>query len=142
MPDSTPLDPKAIAAKLYAPNEPCSHRGCLSHFSHPCDGCGRIAGRYPEPSSAELAQRFEREADRLAAGGTIPWKAPIVTEAAEARHIARALKCESVLREMYEAALDEFDMDTVGERFGEAVNAAHAIYGYPAATPDARDGAK
>ena len=24
---------------------PCSHRGCLSHVSHPCEGCGRIAGR-------------------------------------------------------------------------------------------------
>ena len=25
--------------------EPCDHRGCLSHLSHPCEGCGRIAGR-------------------------------------------------------------------------------------------------
>jgi len=25
--------------------EPCAHRGCLSHVSHPCEGCGRIAGR-------------------------------------------------------------------------------------------------
>jgi hypothetical protein len=24
--------------------EPCSHRGCLNHISHPCEGCGRIAG--------------------------------------------------------------------------------------------------
>lgn len=23
----------------------CSHPGCLSHVSHPCDGCGRIGGR-------------------------------------------------------------------------------------------------
>lgn len=25
--------------------EPCSHRGCLNHISHPCEGCGRIGGR-------------------------------------------------------------------------------------------------
>jgi hypothetical protein len=25
--------------------EPCSHKGCLSHISHPCEGCGRIAGK-------------------------------------------------------------------------------------------------
>lgn len=25
--------------------KPCGHPGCLSHISHPCDGCGRIAGR-------------------------------------------------------------------------------------------------
>lgn len=24
--------------------EPCSHPGCLSHVSHPCEGCGRIGG--------------------------------------------------------------------------------------------------
>ena len=24
--------------------EPCSHRGCLRHISHPCEGCGRIGG--------------------------------------------------------------------------------------------------
>lgn len=28
------------------PDEPCSHRGCLAHVSHPCEGCGRIAGQY------------------------------------------------------------------------------------------------
>ena len=27
------------------PGEPCEHPGCLSHFSHPCEGCGRIGGR-------------------------------------------------------------------------------------------------
>lgn len=26
--------------------EPCKHPGCLSHVSHPCEGCGRVAGRY------------------------------------------------------------------------------------------------
>lgn len=25
--------------------EPCSHRGCASHHSHPCEGCGRLGAR-------------------------------------------------------------------------------------------------
>lgn len=25
--------------------EPCPHIGCLHHVTHPCEGCGRIAGR-------------------------------------------------------------------------------------------------
>lgn len=25
--------------------EPCSHKGCLNHISHPCERCSRIAGR-------------------------------------------------------------------------------------------------
>lgn len=25
--------------------EPCSHRGCLNHISHPCEGCGRVGGQ-------------------------------------------------------------------------------------------------
>lgn len=28
------------------PDEPCDHRGCLSHHTHPCEGCGRIAGQW------------------------------------------------------------------------------------------------
>ena len=24
--------------------EPCGHPGCLHHVTHPCEGCGRIAG--------------------------------------------------------------------------------------------------
>lgn len=29
----------------YLDGEPCRHPGCLSHCSHPCEGCGRIGGR-------------------------------------------------------------------------------------------------
>jgi len=25
---------------------PCDHPSCLSHINHPCEGCGRIAGRF------------------------------------------------------------------------------------------------
>jgi len=24
--------------------KPCTHKGCLSHTSHPCEVCGRISG--------------------------------------------------------------------------------------------------
>lgn len=26
--------------------EPCDHPGCLNHVTHPCEGCGRIGGRF------------------------------------------------------------------------------------------------
>jgi hypothetical protein len=26
-------------------HEPCPHKGCLSHTTHPCEGCGRIGGK-------------------------------------------------------------------------------------------------
>jgi hypothetical protein len=29
----------------YRDGEPCNHPGCLSHVTHPCEGCGRIAGK-------------------------------------------------------------------------------------------------
>lgn len=28
----------------YDSGQPCEHKGCLSHISHPCEGCGRIGG--------------------------------------------------------------------------------------------------
>lgn len=28
----------------YKDGEPCDHKGCLSHVTHPCEGCGRVAG--------------------------------------------------------------------------------------------------
>ena len=27
---------------------PCNHKGCLSHITHPCEGCGRIGGKLRE----------------------------------------------------------------------------------------------
>ena len=37
--------------RLPRPGEPCGHRGCLSHVTHPCEGCGRIAGAPPARSA-------------------------------------------------------------------------------------------
>ncbi len=41
---------------MYKIGEPCSHPGCLSHRSHPCEGCGRVAG---VPVPKELTDRLE-----------------------------------------------------------------------------------
>lgn len=37
----------ARAEYLIPDGVPCGHAGCLSHVSHPCEGCGRIWGRRP-----------------------------------------------------------------------------------------------
>lgn len=44
---------RKLRVKLWAletPSElvPCKHPGCLHHVTHPCEGCGRIAGHWPE----------------------------------------------------------------------------------------------
>jgi hypothetical protein len=43
--------------------EPCSHKGCLSHISHPCEGCGRVAGKNIKPISEE--ETTHNELDKL-----------------------------------------------------------------------------
>jgi hypothetical protein len=49
--------PPPSEPRRYQDGEPCDHPGCLSHVTHPCEGCGRIAGHYgvpSEPSGEEL----------------------------------------------------------------------------------------
>ena len=46
---------------------PCGHAGCLNHTTHPCEGCGRIAGgalkiypvTYVERLRADIAELKE-----------------------------------------------------------------------------------
>jgi len=39
--------------------EPCGHKGCLSHVTHPCEGCGRIGGRkHPMSDLRERAREW------------------------------------------------------------------------------------
>lgn len=38
--------------------EPCWHKGCLNHISHPCEKCGRIAG------SSKLTREFYENRDK------------------------------------------------------------------------------
>ena len=38
--------------------EPCSHKGCLNHISHPCEGCGRVGGIENKKLSWDLTVEF------------------------------------------------------------------------------------
>jgi len=40
--------------------EPCSHRGCLSHITHPCEGCGRIAGKKVKEQECEVVKEWKK----------------------------------------------------------------------------------
>lgn len=44
----------------YNDGQPCEHKGCLSHISHPCEGCGRIGGKgvvlTPEEYDTEITE--------------------------------------------------------------------------------------
>ena len=43
--DPASLTPVPKPTRVLKPGEPCDHPGCLSHVSHPCESCGRIAGQ-------------------------------------------------------------------------------------------------
>ena len=48
-----------MATRKLKNGEPCEHRGCLDHVSHPCEGCGRIGGRSAfAPSELEQARKL------------------------------------------------------------------------------------
>ena len=47
-PDFPGMEINIHRRQLLRDGEPCSHLGCLSHISHPCDGCGRVGGRSSE----------------------------------------------------------------------------------------------
>lgn len=44
----------SLTKKQLSDGEPCSHTGCLSHISHPCEDCGRIGGITPAYDFSEL----------------------------------------------------------------------------------------
>ena len=35
----------ALSKVKYEYGQPCEHKGCLNHISHPCEVCGRIGGK-------------------------------------------------------------------------------------------------
>jgi len=39
--------------KRFEDYEPCNHPGCLNHFTHPCESCGRIGGKYLSKNNDE-----------------------------------------------------------------------------------------
>ena len=49
-----------LEIRKFRPDEPCPHSGCLQHVSHPREGCGRIAGRYPSEIISELRAELEQ----------------------------------------------------------------------------------
>lgn len=60
---------------------PCNHPGCFNHITHPCEGCGRIGGKYPMDIIADL-----REANSQLASAAIeepPYKADLIKQVAE-----------------------------------------------------------
>lgn len=42
------LELESLRRQLAERGEPCYHKGCLSLVTHPCEGCGRVAGRSPQ----------------------------------------------------------------------------------------------
>ena len=42
---------------------PCKHPGCLHHVSHPCEGCGRVAGRRLTPHAPDAAVAADKPGD-------------------------------------------------------------------------------
>ena len=38
--------------------DPCEHKGCLSHITHPCEGCGRIAGKSKPECHCDLRTKL------------------------------------------------------------------------------------
>lgn len=36
---------KALNVPAHIEDSPCEHPGCLNHVTHPCEVCGRVAGR-------------------------------------------------------------------------------------------------
>jgi hypothetical protein len=57
----------AVRKVMLADGVPCDHAGCLSHVSHPCEGCGRIGGRRPiyNMEDNEARGKFLLTADEL-----------------------------------------------------------------------------
>lgn len=48
-----------MSDKQWKDGLPCNHPGCLSHISHPCEGCGRIGGKYPMDIIADFRAQLE-----------------------------------------------------------------------------------
>jgi len=48
-PDGEWIDVMPWSVEPLEDGEPCGHPGCLNHVTHPCEGCGRIAGKAPLP---------------------------------------------------------------------------------------------
>lgn len=70
--------------------EPCDHKGCLHHISHPCEGCGRIAGKTIQKLTKEEIDRrldfifFRYKGNEYRLIGPISMKCPVTRKWIEA----------------------------------------------------------
>ena len=64
---SRPLPSLPMKSQVFKDGEPCAHSSCLSHVSHPCEGCGRIGGyRVTKPRCPRCGgDRLRRVSRRL-----------------------------------------------------------------------------
>lgn len=46
------------------PGQPCTHPGCASHLSHPCESCGRYAAGLANGPNVVKGQEYIRELAR------------------------------------------------------------------------------
>ena len=92
---------EGLEQRKFKDGEPCGHPGCLSHVSHPCEGCGRIAGRpAPTPEIGEWGCGWEHWID-VFSEGKIQWD-----EKEALKQYIRSLlaaKTEEVLEHYYNA---------------------------------------
>ena len=67
-----------VERKAIPNGEPCEHPGCLRHVTHPCEGCGRIAG-YTLPELPEMWRQYfaqlEKRVRELEAENKRLWEA-------------------------------------------------------------------
>lgn len=48
---------------VYEDGQPCNHKGCLNHITHPCEGCGRIAGQGDVKLPKWLIENWKKQKD-------------------------------------------------------------------------------
>ena len=65
--DKAPMPSLPAKGQVFKDGEPCTHPGCLSHVSHPCEGCGRIGGyRVTKPRCPRCdGDRLRRDTQRI-----------------------------------------------------------------------------
>jgi hypothetical protein len=83
---------REIEVPRFRDGVPCEHPGCLSHISHPCEGCGRIGGVWFPRWYEEKLKRF---AD-AEPGGLMACSPELLTELIELAKTDEAVKATLV----------------------------------------------
>lgn len=109
---------------------PCSHPGCYSHVTHPCEGCGRIQGRLsPDTAAISLETFCDGLADVQLVGLTWPkaeqarrgitnvirrlWRHYEASQEALAQVLAENQVSVAALEEILEEAQGDLDRDII-----------------------------